>query len=85
MKIFINKTLFVFVGIFILFHLTIGAKIKEMEAKLEHIKSKENVEIIKDKIRNELKSAVEKEKYLSDSDALLINKFISKLRKELSN
>ena len=56
-----------------------------MEAKLEHIQSKENIEIIKDKIRNELKSAVEKEKYLSDSDALLINKFISKLRKELSN
>ena len=71
--------------IFLLFQLTIGVKIKQFERELDNFKSKENIENIKNKIRKELRSAVEKENYLSDDDAKLINEFINKLKQELSN
>ena len=85
MKIFVYKALFVFVCIFLLFQLTVGVKIKQFERELDNFKSKENIENIKNKIRKELRNAVEKENYLSDDDAKLINEFINKLKQELSN
>ena len=44
-----------------------------------------NPENIKEKLRDELRNAVSKENYLSPEDAKLINEFINKLKKELSN
>ena len=85
MKIFVYKALFVFVCIFLLFQLTVGVKIKQFERELDNFKSKENIENRKNKIRKELRNAVEKENYLSDDDAKLINQFINKLKQELSN
>ena len=85
MKIFIYKTLFIFVCIFILFQFTIGAKLKQLNNELAKLNSKQNIEIIKDKLRDELRDAISKENYLSPDDAKLINQFINKLKKELSN
>lgn len=85
MKTFVYKTLFIFVGIFLLFQLTIGIKLKQLNKELAALKSKENIEIIKDKLRDELRNAISKENYLSPDDAKLINEFINKLKKELSN
>tara|TARA_Y100000590_G_scaffold96272_1_gene109366 strand:- start:7825 stop:8088 length:264 start_codon:yes stop_codon:yes gene_type:complete len=84
MKLFVYKTLFVVVCIFLLFQLTVGAKLKQFEEKFANYKSQENIENIKNKIRKELKNAVEKENYLSAEDAKLINQFLNKLKKELS-
>ena len=61
MKIFIYKTLFIFVCIFILFQLTIGVKLKQLNNELAKLKSKQNIEIIKDKLRDELRNAIGKE------------------------
>ena len=85
MRIFVYKTLFVFLCLFLLFQLTIGAKIRQLNYELEKFKSQENIENIKDKIRDELKNAISKENYLTQEDATLINKFINKLKKELAN
>ena len=85
MKIFIYKTLFVFVCIFIIFQLTIGMQIKQLNYELEKLRSKENIENIKEKLRDELRNAVSKENYLSPEDAKLINEFVNKIKKELSN
>ena len=85
MKTFVYKTLFIFVGIFLLFQLTIGIKLKQLNKELAELKSKKNIEIIKDKLRDELRNAISKENYLSPDDAKLINEFINKLKKELSN
>ena len=85
MKTFVYKTLFIFVCIFLLFQLTIGVKLKQLNKELAELKSKKNIEIIKDKLRGELKNAISKENYLSPDDAKLINEFINKLKKELSN
>ena len=84
MKIFIYKTLFIFVCIFVLFQLTFGIKINQLNAELEKIKSQENIENMKNKLRDELKNAISKENYLSPDDSKLINDFINKLKKELS-
>ena len=85
MKIFVYKTLFVFLCIFLLFHLTFGAKLREIEGQLEYFKSKENIEIIKNKIRDEIRNAINKERYLNKEDAQLINNFIDKIKTELKN
>ena len=84
MKLFVYKTLFVFVCVFLLFQLTFGMKIKQINSEIEKFKSKENIENIKNKLRDELKSAVKKENYLGQEDAKLINEFLNKVKKELS-
>ena len=76
MKTFVYKTLFIFICIFLLFQLTIGAKLKQLNKELTELKSKKNIEIIKDKLRDELRNAISKENYLSPDDAKLINEFI---------
>ena len=85
MKIFVYKTLFIFLCIFLLFQLTFGIKIKQLNDELEKFKSQENIKNMKNKLRNELRNAISKENYLSPEDAKLINDFINKLQKELSN
>ena len=64
---------------------TIGAKIKQIQQEIDNFKSKENVEIIKDKIRDEIRNAINKENYLSKEDAQLINDFINKIKEDLKN
>ena len=85
MRIFVYKTLFIFVCLFLFFQFTIGAKIRQLNYELEKFKSKENIENIKNKVRDEMKNAISKENYLTPEDAILINKFINKLKKELSD
>ena len=85
MKIFIYKSLFVFFLILILFKLTIGALVSNYQEKLEEFFSKEYINKVKIKIREEVKIGIEKEQILSADDALLINKFINKLQKEISD
>ncbi len=85
MKIFVYKTLFIFICIVLVFQLTVGAKLKQLNNELQKLKSQENVENIKNKLRKEIRNAIKKENYLSPEDAKLINEFINKLKKELSN
>ena len=40
--------------------------------------------MIKEKVRSEIKSGLEKDQILSDEDALLIKKFIKKISSELN-
>ena len=85
MKIFVYRTLFIFVCIFILFQLTVGMKLKQMNNEFQKLKSKETMEIIKNKLRKEMTSAINKENYINPEDAKLINEFINKIQKELLN
>jgi|TARA_Y100000758_G_C15844325_1_gene346809 protein-arginine kinase activator protein McsA len=85
MKIFIYKTLFVFVCIFLLFQFTVGSKIKQLNNEVEKFKSQKNINDLKNKLRDELRDAVNKENYLTPEDAKLINDYINKIKKELSN
>ena len=83
MKIFFYKSLITFILLFVFYQLTIGAKVREIESKIINITSSENIEYIQNKIREELKNAVAKDKYLKDEDAVLLNNFINKIKSEL--
>ena len=61
MRLFIYKTIFVFICIFLLFQFTIGTRIKQLNNELEQFKSQENINNIKDKLRKELRNANNKE------------------------
>ena len=49
---------------------------------LENLSSKKNIEQIKDKIRSEIKSGLEKDKILNEEDKILLYKFYLKLKNE---
>ena len=83
MKVFFYKTLFIAVVVFILFRVLIGSLVNDIETKIENFQSKENIELIKDKARDEMRNAIEKEDYINDEDALLIKKFIEKIKQEI--
>jgi len=54
-----------------------------VEEKINNLNSKENVEYIKDKIREEIKNGTEKEILISSDDAKLLNNFLIKIQSEL--
>ena len=54
----------------------------EMINKLSSL-DKEAAEVIKNKIRDEIKSGLEKDRILSQEDANLLKKFINKISSEL--
>ena len=85
MKIFLYKSLFVFFLVLILFKLTIGKLIGNYEKKFDLFLSKEYINEIKTKVREELRVGIKKEKILDQEDAVLINKFLNKIKKEISN
>ena len=83
MKIFFYKTILIAFVFFITFKLTVGSLINQTESKIKDLASKESVEIIKMKIRKEMQNAIDKDDYLNDDDAVLINNFLRKIRSEL--
>ena len=85
MKNFIYKFAIVLIGLFFLFELTIGSKIKNFKREINNSYSKENITELKDKIRNELNTANEKDRVLSKEDALMLKKFFNKINNEIKN
>ena len=83
MKQFIYKTLIAVVAIVLVYELTIAKQIKEFTSQSEVLMTKEGRKNGVNKIREELKKAVKKERYLSKEDAKLINQFIQKIKKEI--
>ncbi len=73
----------VVISIILVYEFTIGKKISQFGGKIEAISSKEGRKESVNKLREEIKKAVKKERYLSKEDAKLINEFIKKIQKEL--
>ena len=57
--------------------------INEVENKFQRGISKENIEKIKDDLRNQLYTAIKKDEFINKEDAELINAFIDKIKKIL--
>ncbi len=85
MKIFIYKTLTIFLLFFILYKLTIGQTINQIQSKINFFYSKENIENFKIKAREEIRNSLSKERYISAEDAELLNAFFKKIQKDLEN
>ena len=84
MKQFIYKTIIIIIAVIVLFEFTIGNRISQIYEKVDVISTKEGRKDSVNKIRDEMKRAVEKERYLSKEDAKLINSFLNKIKKELA-
>ena len=85
MKIFLYKFAIILLGVFLLFEFTIGSKLKHFERSIKDIISKQNLESVKEKTREEMRLAIEKDVYLDPEDAKLISQFLEKIQKELDN
>jgi cell division protein FtsL len=64
MRIFFYKFIIILVGLFILYQLTIGYTIKKFEQKFYSINIKEQSEFIKNKLREEIKDTLKKDRIL---------------------
>ena len=64
--------------------MTIGYQIRSLEKEIDSLASKENLEMIKSKIRDEMKDAIKKDRYLNKDDAQLIGAFLDKIQQEIT-
>ena len=83
MKQIIYKTIIAIIAVVLVYELTISKNIKQITSQSEILMTKEGRKEGIEKVRDELKKAIKKERYLSKEDAELINNFIKKIRKEL--
>ena len=84
MKSFVYKTIVIVIAVVVIFEFTLGTKINEIISKFNYFSTKEGRKEGVIKIREEMKKAVKKDRYLSQEDAKLLNQFINKIRSELS-
>jgi hypothetical protein len=84
MKIFVYKTIFLLLALFVFYKITIGALIIDFEKKLFTLAGKENIELQKNKLRNQVKILIDKDKILDESDAELLSKLIKKIQNEIN-
>lgn len=85
MKIFLYKTLIIAVVFLIVFQFSIGSITRKINKTIINMQSKENVERVKEKIRNEIKVSLKKDQILNEEDKILIIQFINKIKNEISN
>ena len=84
MRQFIYKMVVIVLSVILVYEFTIGKKISQFGEKVEAISSKEGRKETVNQLREEIKRAVKKERYLSKEDAKLISEFITKIQKELN-
>ena len=84
MKQYVYKIIIFILAIILIYEFTIGKQINKYADQLNSINSKDGRKETVEKIKNELRKGVEKDRYLSKEDAKLINRFIEKIKKELS-
>ena len=83
MKQFIYKMLIFTLSIILIYEFTIGKQISQFSGRMDAVSSKEGRKESINKLREELKRAVKKDRYLSKEDAKLISEFLFKIQKEL--
>ena len=85
MKIFFYKSLLIFFLFLIGFHFSFNFAVKSVKRELENVVSKEQIEILKSKIKDDMNSALDKNEIIKEDEAKLINKFINKIISDLNN
>ena len=76
MKIFVYKTIFVLVGIYVLYQFTFGIKIESYERYLKNFTNDQGREQIRNKIRDELRKANSKDQILRKEDKKLLKEWL---------
>lgn len=83
MKLFIYKSLFVFLLIFLTFHLTFNYALRTVERKIDNFTSKENLDYLKNELRNHIKETITKDDIINEEDSILLKKLLEKIKKEI--
>ena len=85
LKIFFIKLISITFSIIIIinatYNLILADKLENFN-KILQLNKKENIESVKNKIRSEIQSGLEKDNLLSEQDKILIYKFYRKIKKE---
>ena len=83
MKTFIFKLLISLFFFYIFFEIAIGSRIDFYTDKINKLRDHKTRIEVKEKLKNELRKAIEKENYFTEEERLLISGFIKKIKKEL--
>ncbi len=85
LKVFLIKLIAITFSIIIIINVFYNVFLSDKLEILSKLSSldKETADMIKDKVRSEIRSGLAKERILSDEDATLIKKFIIKISSEL--
>ena len=83
MRLFIYKSIVIFVGIYLLYNFTIGKTIDLYESKLIYFVTDQGREDVRNLIRKELKNTIDNENVFDPEDRVLVKELIEKIRIEL--
>ena len=83
MKSFIYKIIIAAIAIILVFKLTIGKEISQINQKINYFSTSDGRNSIINSLKKEMRKANNKENYLDEEERILINDFIKKIKKEL--
>ena len=83
MRNYIYKVIIATIALIIVFEFTVGRKFNEFNEITEKLLTKEGRKGMVVSIKTEMEKAINKENYLTEDERILINKFITKIKKEL--
>ena len=83
MKLFLLKTFSACFALIILYKFTVGGAIAHIEAKYKTYASKQQLMAVHDKLRKEMVGAINKDRILSEQDAVLVHRFVHKIIREV--
>ena len=84
MRNYIYKVIIATIALIIVFEFTVGRKFNEFNEVTAKFLTKEGRKGMVVSIKAEMEKAINKENYLTGDERILINKFISKIKKELA-
>ena len=85
MKFFLYKTITIKIAVILVFKLTVGQLVKNYEDKISSLTDKKSREEIIEKIKDEIRSANNKENILDAEERKILSTFIKKLKSELES
>ena len=83
MKSFIYKIIITAIAIILVFKLTIGKEISQINQKINYFSTSDGRKSIINSLKKEMRKANNKENYFDEEERILINDFIKKIKKEL--
>ena len=85
MRNYIYKIIIATIALIIIFEFTIGRKFNQIEEISNNFLTKEGRKAMINSLKNEMSNATKKENYLTENERVLINEFVSKIKKELDD
>ena len=83
MRKFLIRTIIIIAAVFFLYQFTIGSEISNLKNTLTSYSDKGKREMIKEKLKDEMRKGIQKENYFDEEEKVLISQFLKKILKEL--